>query len=83
MKTPEGTIQKWGTEWTPTPAMLRNLNAGWNRNPIKPGDQAVIVCSPHKNPGSTACWLKELTINGQKMKTSADNSPDIRNLNKK
>ena len=68
VKDANGNIQKWGTEWGPTPAMLKNLNVGWTRNSIKPGDQATIVCNPHKVAGATACLLKELTINGNKMK---------------
>jgi len=68
VKDANGNIQKWGTEWGPTPAMLKNLNAGWTRNSVKPGDQVEIVCNPHKVAGSTACLLKELTVNGTKMK---------------
>jgi Family of unknown function (DUF6152) len=67
VKDANGKIQKWGTEWGPTPAMLKNLNVGWNRHSVKPGDQVEIVCNPHKVPGATACLLKELTVNGKKM----------------
>ena len=68
VKAADGTIQHWGTEWGPTPLMLKNMNAGWSRDSIKPGDQAIVVCNPHKIAGSTACLLKELTINGKKMR---------------
>jgi len=68
VKAADGTIQHWGTEWGPTPLMLKNMNAGWSRDSIKPGDQAIVACNPHKIAGSTACLLKELTINGKKMR---------------
>jgi len=74
VKDANGNIQKWGTEWGPTPAMLKNLNVGWNRASVKPGDQVVIVCNPHKVPGATACLLKELTVNGTKMKLNGGNA---------
>ena len=72
VKDASGNVQHWGTEWGPTPLMMKNMHAGWSRDSIKPGDQAVIVCNPHKVPNSTACLLKELTINGKKMPIGAN-----------
>jgi hypothetical protein len=68
VKDADGKVTHWGTEWGPTPLMLKNSGNGWSRDSIKPGDQAVIVCNPHKVATATACLLKELTINGTKMK---------------
>jgi hypothetical protein len=67
VKDADGKVTHWGTEWGPTPLMLKNMNAGWTRDSIKPGDEAVIVCNPHKLATATACLLKQLTINGKKM----------------
>ena len=63
----DGKVVHWGTEWGPTPLMLKNLNVGWTRESIKPGDKVDIVCNPHKLATATACLLKELTVNGKKM----------------
>jgi len=68
VKGDDGKVVHWGTEWGPTPLMLKNLNVGWTRDPIKPGDHVDIVCNPHKLATATACLLKELTVNGTKMK---------------
>jgi Family of unknown function (DUF6152) len=67
VKDANGNVQHWGTEWGPTPLMLKNMNVGWSRESIKPGDQVVIVCNPHKLATATACLLKQLTVNGKKM----------------
>jgi hypothetical protein len=67
VKDADGKVTHWGTEWGPTPLMLKNMNAGWTRDSIKPGDEAVIVCNPHKVANATACLLKQLTINGKRM----------------
>jgi len=60
-------VQHWGSEFGPTPLMLKNMKAGWSRDSIKPGDEVIITCNPHKVPGATACLTKELIINGKKM----------------
>ena len=68
VKDADGKVVHWGTEWGPTPLMLKNLNAGWTRESIKPGDQVVdMVCNPHKVATATACLLKDLTVNGKPM----------------
>src|SRR5688500_14896349 len=64
VKDESGKVQKWGSEFGPTPLMMRNLNWTWSRNSIKAGDTVKITCNPHKVPGATACLLKELVING-------------------
>jgi len=35
VKDADGKIVRWGTEWGPTPLMLKNMNAGWTRESIK------------------------------------------------
>src|SRR5262245_48185544 len=65
VKDESGKVEHWGSEFGPTPLMMKNLNWGWNRNSIKPGDTVKITCNPHKVPGATACLLKEFYINGK------------------
>jgi hypothetical protein len=65
VKGEDGKVQRWGSEFGPTPLMMRNLNWGWSRTSIKVGDEVKITCNPHKVPGATACLLKELVINGK------------------
>ncbi len=60
-----GTVTHWGSELAPTPSMMKQLGVGWNRDSIKPGDKLILVCNPHKVPGSTACLSKEIVINGK------------------
>ncbi len=64
----DGKVVHWGTEWGPTPLMLKNMNVGWTRDSIKPGDKVDVVCNPHKVATATACLMKELTVNGTKMR---------------
>lgn len=74
VKGDDGKVVHWGTEWGPTPLMLKNLNVGWTRESIKPGDQVVIVCNPHKLATATACLLKDLTVNGKQMTLHGPNA---------
>lgn len=67
VKEADGTVQHWGSEFGPTPLMMKNMNVGWNRDSIKPGDALTITCNPHRVPGSTACLAKELIVNGKKL----------------
>ena len=67
VKDASGTVAHWGSEFAPTPLMMKNMNLGWSKNSIKPGDTVVITCNPHKTPGATACLTKELIINGKKL----------------
>ena len=67
VKDASGMVQHWGSEFAPTPLMLKNSNLGWNRDSIKPGDAVVITCNPHKTPGATVCLTRELVINGKKL----------------
>src|SRR5579884_3996076 len=62
VKAANGEVQHWGSEFGPTPLMLKNMNAGWSREAIKPGDMVTITCNPHKKPGATVCLTKELII---------------------
>jgi len=68
VKDADGKVTHWGTEWGPTPLMLKNMNVGWTRDSIKPGDHVDVICNPHKLATATACLMKELTVNGTKMK---------------
>ena len=65
VKKADGKVEKWGSEFAPTPLMMRNFKVGWSRDSIKPGDQIQITCAPHKEPGATACLARELHINGK------------------
>jgi hypothetical protein len=65
VKGEDGKVQHWGSEFGPTPLMMKNLNWGWSRTSIKTGDTVKITCNPHKVPGATACLLKEFEINGK------------------
>lgn len=60
-----GKVQRWGSEFGPTPLMMRNLKIGWARDWIKVGDPITITCAPHKTPGATACLAREILINGK------------------
>ena len=68
VKDEAGNVQHWGSEFAPTPLMMRNLNIGWSKTSIKPGDTVKMTCNPHKVPGSTACLVKDLVINGKSMR---------------
>jgi hypothetical protein len=63
----DGTVQHWGSEFAPTPLMMKKMNVGWTRDSIKPGDTITITCNPHKSPGATVCLAKELIVNGKKL----------------
>jgi hypothetical protein len=73
VKDDNGTVQHWGSEFGPTPLMMKNLKIGWSRESIKPGDQVTMTCNPHKVPGATACLVKELIINGKKLPVNGGN----------
>ena len=63
----DGKVAKWGTELAPTPSMMKNLNIGWNRNSVKPGDKLKLTCAPHRMTDATACLAREIVINGKLM----------------
>jgi hypothetical protein len=62
VKGEKGEIVKWGAEFLPTPAVLRNL--GWTRETIKFGDTVVLGCHPSRS-GKPVCALQTLSINGK------------------
>ena len=68
VKCETGKVEHWGSEFGPTPLMMKNLNIGWGKNSIKTGDTVKMTCNPHKVPGATACLVKELIINGKVMR---------------
>ena len=78
VKDEAGKVQKWGSEFGPTPLMMRNLNWTWSRNSIKPGDEVKITCNPHKVPNATACLLKELIINGKLFPLNAEQLKQVK-----
>jgi len=61
----DGTVSHWATELLPTPLMLRNLNAGWSRDTVKPKDRITLVCNPSRVATAKACLARELTLNGK------------------
>jgi hypothetical protein len=67
VKDDKGVVQHWGSEFGPTPMMMKNMHVGWSRESIKPGDTVVITCNPHKVATATACLTKDLIINGKKL----------------
>lgn len=77
LKKPDGKVEKWGSEFGPTPLMMRNFKVGWNRDSIKPGDQIQITCAPHKEPGATACLAREIHINGKLVGLTAEQAKKV------
>jgi hypothetical protein len=73
----DGKVEKWGSEFAPTPLMMRNFKVGWSRDSIKAGDQIRISCAPHKEPGATACLAREIHINGKLVALSADQAKQV------
>ena len=77
VKKADGKVEKWGSEFAPTPLMMRNFKVNWSRDSIKPGDQIRISCAPHKEPGATACLAREIHINGKLVALSADQAKQV------
>ena len=65
VKNEKGEIVHWAAEVLPTPSMMKNMNVGWTRKTLKPGDQIVLDCNPSRVAGAKACLAKELKINGK------------------
>ena len=62
VKDDKGKVEKWGAEFLPTPAALRNM--GWTKETIKAGDAVVLGCHPAKS-GKPVCALQSITVNGK------------------
>jgi hypothetical protein len=77
VKKADGKVEKWGSEFGPTPLMMRNFKVGWSRDSIKPGDQIQITCAPHKEPGATACLAREMHINGKLVALTAEQAKKV------
>jgi hypothetical protein len=58
----KGQVVKWGAEFLPTPAALKNL--GWTKETIKFNDKVVLGCHPSKSK-KPVCALATLSINGK------------------
>src|SRR6185295_16925084 len=58
----KGQVVKWGAEFLPTPAALKN--AGWTKETIKFNDKVILGCHPSKS-GKPVCALASLSINGK------------------
>jgi hypothetical protein len=58
----KGQVVRWGAEFLPTPAALKNL--GWTKETIKFNDKVVLGCHPSKS-GKPVCALASLSINGK------------------
>ena len=67
VKDANGTIQHWGSEFAPTPLMMKNMKVGWSKESMKPGDAVTITCNPHKTAGATVCLTRELIVNGKQL----------------
>ena len=77
VRSDDGKVEKWGSEFAPTPLMMRNFKVGWSRDSIKVGDQIRLTCAPHKTPGATACLAREMHINGKLVALSADQAKQV------
>jgi hypothetical protein len=77
VKKPDGKLEKWGSEFGPTPLMMRNFKVGWSRDSIKPGDTITLTCAPHKTPGATACLAREMHINGKLVALTAEQAKKV------
>ena len=73
----DGKVEKWGSEFAPTPLMMRNFKVNWSRDSIKTGDQIRITCAPHKEPGATACLAREIHINGKLVALSPEQAKQV------
>ncbi|MEO5924643.1 MAG: DUF6152 family protein [Bryobacteraceae bacterium] len=65
VKNEAGVVAHWAAELLPTPSMMKNMQVGWSRTSIKPGDQIQLVCNPSRVAGAKACLAKELQVNGK------------------
>src|SRR5579884_613996 len=65
IKTDQGATAHWVAEVLPTPLMMKNMQVGWTRKTLQPGDQIVLTCNPSRVAGAKACLAKELVINGK------------------
>ncbi len=67
VKDENGNEVHWASEFLESPGILKNKDASWNRESIKPSDQITIVCNPHKVPNAKVCRVQELTVNDKKL----------------
>jgi hypothetical protein len=67
-----GSVAHWGTEFGPTPSMMKNLKAGWTRNSIMRGDKLILTCHPHRLANATACLARQVVINGRLLPLNAE-----------
>jgi hypothetical protein len=58
----KGQVVKWGAEFLPTPAALKNM--GWTKETIKFKDKVVLGCHPSKS-GKPVCALASISVNGK------------------
>jgi len=65
IKDDKGEALHWVAEVLPTPLMMKNMQVGWTRTTMKPGDQIALTCNPSKIAGAKACLAKGLVINGK------------------
>jgi Family of unknown function (DUF6152) len=62
-----GKVVHWAAEMLESPGMLKKKDARWNREYIKPNDQLLIVCNPHKVATAKVCRAQELTVNERRI----------------
>ena len=65
VKNDNGEVAHWAAELLPTPSMMKNMQVGWSRTTMKPGDQIQLVCNPSRVAGAKACLAKGLQVNGK------------------
>jgi hypothetical protein len=61
----QGETIHWVAEVLPTPLMMKNMQVGWTRKTMQPGDRIVLTCNPSRIAGAKACLAKGLVINGK------------------
>jgi len=67
VKDENGEVVHWAAEMLESPGMLKSKNPKWSKDYLKPGDQLMIVCNPHKVATAKVCRAQELTVNGNKI----------------
>ena len=69
VKDDKGELQKWQGELTSPNHLIR---AGWNSHSLKEGDKVTITGWRAKS-GANSLWITKTVVNGEELKTAADN----------
>lgn len=69
VKNDKGEMEKWQGELTSPNHLIR---AGWNSHSLKEGDKVTITGWRAKS-GANSLWITKTVVNGEELKTAADN----------